>query len=219
MTKHILIATPCGDTVYSHYTNSIVNNLSYLYSMGDAIDATFMYQTFQGSLIHESRNSIVKYAKRVEASHIIWVDSDMMFPFDTFKILIEHDLDFIGVNYSTRRPPFKYTSGVWNKEDEEFNLISTTPDTSGLQNVDAVGFGLCMTSMKCFDEEKTPWFYFKYHEEKKGFIGEDYSFCLSLLDREDIQIFVDHSLSQRVKHIGTFPYHNMCPFQNPDKES
>ena len=74
--------------VHSHYTNSIVNNLNYLYSQADNIDATFMYQSFMGSLIHESRNKIVKYAKKIEASHIIWVDSDMMFPFDAFKILI-----------------------------------------------------------------------------------------------------------------------------------
>ena len=216
MTKHILIATPCSDMVHSHYTNSIVNNLNYLYSQADNIDATFMYQSFMGSLIHESRNKIVKYAKKIEASHIIWVDSDMMFPFDAFKILIEHDLDFIGINYSTRRPPFKYTAGVWDKENEKFNLVATSPDTSGLQQVDAVGFGLCMTSMKCFDDDKKPWFDFKYHKEKDGFLSEDYSFCLSLLDNEYIQIFIDHSLSQRVKHIGTFPYHNLCPFQNPN---
>jgi hypothetical protein len=214
MTKNILIATPCNDMVYSHYTNSIVNNLNYLYSHSKEIDAAFTYQTFLGTYIHESRNKIVSYAKNMEASHIIWVDSDMFFPPNTFFDLIKHDLDFVGANYSTRRHPFKYTAGVWDEKNNQFNLVATTPDNAGLQEVDAVGFGLCMTSIECFDDNKKPWFYFKYDEKQDGCIGEDYSFCLSLKDREDIQIFIDHDISKSTTHMGSFPFHHMCPYQN-----
>lgn len=182
--------------------------------MGDAIDATFMYQCFPGTYIQQSRNTIVKYAKKAEVTHIIWVDSDMMFPHDSFKILIESNLDFIATNYSSRRPPFKYTAGVWSKENKEFILVPTTNESEGVEKVDAVGFGLCMTSLKCFDDDKKPWFDYNYDKERDGFMGEDYTFCLSLLDRDDISIFIDHSLSKKIKHIGSFPYHHMSPFQN-----
>lgn len=214
MSKNILIATPCTETVSAYYNTSLVEALQYLQMRsGELEDIKYSYQAFfTSSSSLETKSNIVKYAKKIEATHIIWVNSNMLFPMETFFQLISHNKDFVAVNYSTNRAPFKFTA-LSKKDDKNFDIVSTIEETTGLQKVSAVKMGLCITSISCFDDNEKPWFNFTYNETEDDYlIDDDYTFCLSIEDKVDIH--VDHDLSKSVRHIGIFPYHFKNPYQN-----
>jgi hypothetical protein len=211
--KKILIASPAQDTVLTYYSTSVVKSLIYLFNQSFPHAIEVDYDTVFATYIHEGRNSLVKHAQSVNATHILWVDTDMLFPTDTFYRLIMHDVDFVGVNYSTRRMPFRYTAGKWNEKDSAFDQVITSPTSTGLEKVDTLGFGICLMSMNIFDKLEKPWFDYKYDHKLDIHMGEDYLFCKNV--REFTDIYLDHDLSKMVKHVGTYPYHYLCPIGVP----
>jgi hypothetical protein len=209
--KTVLISSPCHDMVYTYYSNSVVKSIMNLYE--NKVNCAINYESFFATYIHEGRNAIAKHAKNVGASHIIWVDTDMLFTPDAFRILIEHDLDFVGVNYSSRKPPFKYTAGMWNDDKKTYDTIPTLDTSTGLQKVDGIGFGLCMMATHLFDLLEKPWFDYEYMPNDDMHMGEDYLICRKLREK-GVEIYVDHDLSKQVKHVGSFPYHHNMPLNN-----
>jgi hypothetical protein len=206
--KNILISTPCGDTVHTAYTQSIVDNV--LYIVSKKYDCAISYVPVLETYIHIGRIAIVNYAKSINATHIIWVDSDMFLPKHTFHQLLNHNLDFVGVNYSTRRSPHRFTASKWNENYKTFITIPTTETSSGLEEVDGIGFGCCITSIELFDKIEKPWFRYEYIDYHDRYRGEDYQFCLDI--KPHTKIYVDHDISKEVLHMGTIGYNHHCPF-------
>jgi hypothetical protein len=201
--KKVLIATPCGSTVSSKYCKSILDNVMYLIIKKSP--CSFVYYPVTGSCyIHDMRSECLRYAKEIEATHIIWVDSDMSFPNDSFYRLIFHDLDFVAVNYSTKGFPCNFTASNWNEKDNLFVEVKTSESSTGLEKVDGVGFGLCITSTHLFDKLEEPYFRYVFDEKNKKHIGEDYQFCLDIKSYTDI--YIDHDLSKQVGHEGSMLY-------------
>lgn len=209
--KTILISSPCQDMVHTYYSTSVVKSIMHLYQ--NNVKCAINYESFFATYVHEGRNSIAQYAKQIGATHIIWVDSDMLFTPESFKTLIEHDLDFVGVNYSSRKPPYRYTAGIWNDEIGQFDTVPTLNTSTGLQKVDGIGFGLCIMATHLFDLLENPWFDYEYMPNQNMHMGEDYLICKKLREK-NIDIYVDHDLSKMVKHVGTFPYHHNMPLNN-----
>lgn len=214
MSKYILIATASKETVSTHFNSSLVEAMQYLNMRAAELDdVKYAYQAFFTSSPVETKSNIVKFAKKVNATHIIWVDSNMMFPPETFFNLISHDKDFVAVNYSTNRAPFKFTALTKNEQTEDYDIVPTIEDTTGLQKISGVKLGLCITSIACFDDNKKPWFNYTYNKENDDYlIDEDYTFCFSL--GGEIDLYIDHDLSKSVRNVGWFPYHYKCPYQN-----
>jgi len=206
--KKVLVATICPEQVTSYYANSVVKAMLYFANSKNVCPIT--YETFFSTYIHDGRNLIVKYAKKIGATHIIWIDSDMFFPSRTFETLLNHNLDFVGVNYATRKPPHFFTAmkRFWkDAPDVEYHdglgyvSVHTSDQSSGLEEVDSLGFGLCVTATHLFDKIEKPWFEYEYVPSNDSHCGEDIYFCRKL---EDItKIYVDHDLSKEVKHVAT----------------
>jgi hypothetical protein len=206
----VLIATPCFDSVMTPYTQSLVN--ACCYTMATNKNIKLGYMTSAGTYIHESRIRIVDEAIKSEADYIIWIDADMEFPKDSFVRLLSHGVDFVGVNYPTRRGiPGRFTACVQNEECiERFNPIITDENCNGLQEVDVIGFGVCLTATKLFKDLKRPYFRYDYQPITDEFRSEDYQICMDLKKKKNIKIFVDHTLSKEVMHVGTFHYNYEC---------
>lgn len=206
--KNILVSTPCGDLVHTAYSQSIVENVLYLVSK--KYNCSITYMPMLETYIHNGRIEIVRHAKKINATHIIWVDSDMCFPAHSFYRLLNHELDFVGVNYSTRRSPHRFTAANRNEDLGTFITVPTTNISSGLEIVDGIGFGLCLTSTSLFDKIEEPWFRYTYVKEKSRYRGEDYQFCLDI--QKYTNVYIDHDLSKEVLHFGTIGYNCYCPF-------
>ena len=169
-----------------------------------------------GTYIHSARRRMLKMCIAAECTHVLWVDSDMRFPTDSLIRLLNHDKPMVGINYAKRVFPTSFTA--FKTLDGAGNVhLETLPDSTGLEEVDAIGFGLLLMRMDVFKVlpplEEDPWFGFDWRPDQNE-VGEDVHFC-KLVRKHGVQILVDHDLSKECGHIGTLTYRTaMVPISN-----
>lgn len=155
--------------------------------------------TTDGTLLPQSRNTIVERAQAMNCTHVFWVDSDMKFPRDALERLLSRQLPFVGANYSQRRSPAKPTvaglDGNWIYEDGQ----------TGTEQVKFVGHGVCLVEMSVYEHVPKPWYMLGWSESKQCIIGEDVWFC-NAARAAGCPVHVDHDLSAHVEHIGEHAY-------------
>ena len=71
---------------------------------------------------------------------------------------------------------------------------------AGLEQVDSVGCGVMLVRLSVFDALPQPWFSTPYNGREH--IGEDLYFCQQAR-AVGFDVWIDHDLSQRVRHTGT----------------
>lgn len=158
--------------------------------------------TVTGSILPQVRHQIVAHASKADATHLLWLDSDMVFPSDTLHRLLSHGKMVVGANYVRRKHPFIPTAYV--DSDEYVGPLYTTPETSGLTEVSHVGTGCVLMNMDVFDAIETPFFMFTPQgPENLSFQGEDVYLCHKLR-AAGIKLWVDQDLSKEVLHVGEF---------------
>lgn len=189
----IAIATPARDTVQATFTSDLVGLIK------QSPDTEFIL--CQGSYIPNNRIALVKQALDMEASHILFIDSDMRFPKDALEHLLKADKDIIGANYRQR------TQDQWTaRKGDQF--VSSNKMV-GLEEVDTLGFGVTLIKANVFNgtlrKVPEPWFAMPYHTRDKKLVGEDVYFC-TVAKEQGFKIWVDHDLSQEVKHTGVVEF-------------
>jgi len=165
-----------------------------------------------GTYVHSARNELLREALRQEVDYILWLDSDMRFPPDTLLRLLSHRIPgLVGANYSTKDFPGRFVAiKEVTKPGVPGKVLVTDDDSEGLEEVEAIGFGVClldMTAVQHLDPEDPDFhpFFFEWVEGMGTQYGEDVLFCNSLRE-EGKRIFVDHDLSKVVAHIGDYEY-------------
>lgn len=158
--------------------------------MGTNYDCAFM--SVVGVHIHLLREEAAKSIVNSGASHVMFIDSDMMFPKDTIKKLLSRDKDIIGANYVQR-----VDQTQWSAKINGESVIST--GCKDIQEVDSIGLGMCLIKIDVFKKMPQPWFDVPF--EYGTYIGEDISFCRHATNNR-YKIYIDHSLSQDVHHLG-----------------
>lgn len=141
----------------------------------------------RGSILHYSREEIVKAAIKLNCTHLLFVDTDMVFQGDAVLRLLERNKDIIGVQYNTRKEPTMPTAFM--KEGQ----------TGDLQEAISVATGFMLIDLKVFKDIKEPWFFWKSDENGQVLMGEDYWFC-DKAKEAGYKIYCD--LSIPVGHIG-----------------
>jgi len=106
--------------------------------------------------------------------------------------LMAHNVPIVGANYRHRRLPDEVRSTAANIVDGE--SVSIAPKAEGVEAVDVVGMGVCLTKTEVFRNLPKPWF-------EMGRFGEDASFCLKA-KAHGFQPRVDHRLSAEVGHVA-----------------
>ncbi len=162
----------------------------------------------KGFMIPEQRSRCVAEAWKMNATHLLWVDSDMGFPEDALLRLLKHGERVVGVNYPRKIPAAIPTAYVDNAA--ETGPLYTSDDKSGLEEVRHCGFGLMLCEMNVFDTlaEDLPLFAFEPQPPHyTRFCTEDVYFCRKLR-KHDIPVFIDHDLSRDIVHVGECAYTN-----------
>ena len=156
----------------------------------------------QTSILPEGRWRLVEDLKQKGCEKVLWVDTDMRFPKEALHMLLRHNQPIVGVNYVSRRPPFRFTAATLDNR-----VMETKPGQTGLEEASHIGFGCVLTDISVFPE--TPCFafewYFDEEEHRWKVIGEDVWFAREARARGH-KIFVDHELSNAIGHIGEFEY-------------
>jgi hypothetical protein len=150
-----------------------------------------LFLVAEGTLLCNQRTDLVKNFLKTDATHILFIDSDMRFPDTVLRALLSAKKDIIGANCLQRKK--RIPTAVINEEP-----ITSTNQT-GLQEVDSLGFGVILIDRVVFETIPEVWFATPYDGEK--FVGEDRYFC-HIAKQRGFQIWIDHDLSQAVGHCG-----------------
>lgn len=126
--------------------------------------------------VASARSILAEQALEQKASHILYVDDDMVVPPDLLTRLLSHEKPVVAALAFTRRPPFH---PVLFKRNPEAHVMQYAPildyekyvDSRGLVKCDAVGFGACLIETRVFSRIPRPWFWFGDN------YGEDIFFC------------------------------------------
>lgn len=212
---HILATIPSTGHWKSHTGQCIADMCAYWgQSLYDG-PKTLQVLGVRGTLPHVRRLCVAEALKRPDVTHHLWIDSDMVFPPDALNRLIHHALPVVGVNYVTKTIPptpvaycddLEYTGPLW-----------TEKESTGLREVAHTGMGLMLVDVRVYELLDWPMFKFEpIPPQNFRDIGEDVYFCNRLAEKS-MKVYVDHDLSQEIKHIGDLEYDHLMAEKSEQK--
>ena len=203
----IAISLACMDQVESGFAYDLAKLMGYSGVVLVARDlADLRVNMLSSSILACSRNDLAHEAMQSGCTHILCLDSDMRFPMNSLERLLMHDKDIVGINYVTRKPPpgfVAFKKKGWT--NEEHVRLETNATATGLEKVEAIGFGMVLIKTDVFRKIPYPGFETWYDEKTTMWIGEDVDFCLKA-KAAGLQILVDQDLSKECAHIGRIEF-------------
>lgn len=205
--RKICIGFPSSDLVSSAFLNAliqIITQSSQFVPLG--------LTNAVSSRIAVNRNMIVQHARQLEATDILWIDADSVFPVHSLVKLLMHDKDIVCATTCRRKGT--------NREP-----VATPVDFQSIEPnqilvpMKTVGFPFMLTSMKVFDKldelglapngsyfaEPSRWMMHQNGWEIEGddaLVGEDEYWCY-LVRKAGFDILCDMELSMEIGHVGT----------------
>ena len=147
----------------------------------------------KSSIVAAARNDGVKRAREMGCDHVLFLDSDMVFPRDTLHRLLAHGEAIVGATYVKRVPPYPMLGSAAASEP--------TCDARGLTEMLRIPTGCLLIRMTVFDALKPPYFRFVTDEASGEIIGEDYDFC-DRARQAGFRVWCDAKLSLEIGHVG-----------------
>lgn len=141
--------------------------------------------------IVSSRTWLVNEATTRGATHLLFVDSDMVFDEDVIPRMLAHKKEIIGVEYNKREFPLKGVSEPLTERSTE------------LYKAKHAGTGLMLIDLSIFPKLKGPWFNFGRDSQGALALGEDVWFCNTARDA-GFDTWIDPTI--KVSHCGEYLY-------------
>lgn len=159
-------------------------------------DKIIDFLLIQSCDIASSRTWLAKQALEKDATHLLFIDSDMLFPSDALDQLLAREKDIIGVEYNKRKFPLQtvtaYMPDVEKSETDPFK-------------VGIAGTGFMLINMEVFKNPNLDknWFSFARNADGENVMGEDGWFC-NTARQVGYDVWVDPAI--RILHLGEFGY-------------
>jgi hypothetical protein len=154
----------------------------------------------RGSVIPGNRNTLVNKALKDGATHVLFIDTDMVFPADTLDRLLAHGKSIVMANCCIRSlNPAKATA------QRDGRVVWTEQGSTGLEEVHRCGFGVALIDIEVFESLPKPWFEFPYLPDRDDYGGEDVYFC-DRAREAGYSLYIDHDLSKQIGHCGDLHY-------------
>lgn len=207
----IAICVPTTGICRSWFAHSLTGLMGYGNALRSRADAGSMSITLfmqETSVIHANREMLAKQALEWKATHVMFVDDDMVFDPTVLSILLGRRHAFVGCNYPKRGWPITFTTV---RADGKGHVI-TTKESSGLEEVAYTGFGVSLIEAQVFEKTPKPWFLPLYLQEGEMYTTEDNPFC-ERIRKAGFHVYVDHDASKLVGHSGlhTFTWEQWTP--------
>ncbi|HLD58408.1 MAG TPA: hypothetical protein VI977_02080 [archaeon] len=144
------------------------------------------------TVVDVARNVLVENFLQSDCTHMLFLDSDMVFPPDIVELLLKRDKDVVSGLYFLRKmllPCFRFF------KDGNYQSSYDFPKDS-LIKVDACGLGCILIKRKVLEKISEqnpgkPFFFTKYEQGSRvKIMGEDTVFC-ELVKKAGFEIFVD----------------------------
>lgn len=156
----------------------------------------------EGAYVSSNREMIVETAKKLEATHLLFIDHDIQFFNVTIDLMLKHDKDIVAAPYNYRFLPANPMVKIFDAEDGA-KSASINDMPSELFKVAGIGMGCCLIKMSVFDRIEKPYFPMLYDEMGMVIRSEDIGFCEKARSA-NFDIWCDPTLT--VKHIGQYAY-------------
>lgn len=177
-----------------------------LYNLGKALSkAGIEHSLFlsPGTLIANQRHELVNAAREWGATHVLFIDSDIVFRPNHVIDLLNFDEPIVGGAYSKRVDPVVATA--WHSIDNWDTHVRLQEQTDSHIKVDAMALGFCLIRTDVFDKLELPWFILGF---KNGqYTGEDIEFFRNCKNN-DIPVWLDVKTSLEIGHLGVKEFKN-----------
>lgn len=197
--RTVAVCVPARDMVHTAFAFDLARAVAF--HTANSTDRVLLFQSL-GTLICNQRQELAREAVAAGADWILYLDSDMRFPKDVIGRLLAHEKPVVAANYATRRAPVQPVAFRHSGLSER---VPTGPESTGLEQVFAVGMGVFLVKADVFARLPTPWFQIGWAPGLDDFVGEDLHFC-RLLGEHGVSVLIDHDLSKEVRHLGGFEY-------------
>ncbi len=142
---------------------------------------------------------------QINYTHMMWIDSDIVFTPQHFQTLLNHDKDIMSGIYMMSDSKHFATVKAWDEgyfaKNGTFKFMDTDElnDHKGLIEVDYTGFGFMLVKRGVFESLKYPWFRPIFYKmgNCQDFCSEDVGFC-RLIAEKGYKIYIDPQV--RVGH-------------------
>jgi hypothetical protein len=206
---HIIIAIPSRNEWDASFGMSLAVLMSYAAQvklMPDAASQHIVVNNVKGSILPQMRQQMVDHVLEEKASHILFMDSDMVFPRDTLHRLLGWNQLVVAANCCTKMFPTTTTARQKNDRTPGGTAVFSAGKT-GLERVWRVGTGIMLIDARAFDKIDRPFFSLKWGGDRGAdqYVGEDWALC-ERFEQVGVPIFIDHGLSQEIGHMGSYNY-------------
>lgn len=197
----ILVAVPCLTDIKAETASSLITYYR------NAIFPT-QIRFYKDTYTHAARNRAAWDALKLDATHLVFVDSDMKFSKTTIDTLVKHTAeksDITGVLYFRRISPHRPV--IKRIVDHSLHDYTEYPKDQEFFSVDAIGTGIMCIDTVIFKNLHPDWFKhelvteFGLKPQKHDWeeLGEDMYFCVrAIKEKYNIDCYNDPS----VAHIG-----------------
>lgn len=188
------VVVPSGDHVHSRFLVCLVS--LFQYSL-DKFDLVIINP--RSSLIATGRQMGIDIAVQRGCEYVLFLDSDMVFPYTLLDKLYERDERIVGCTYVKRVLPTEFT----HKELLEDPYPEDPYLGSGLRQVARLPTGALLIDLAVFNGWERPYFRCTYEDGSER--GEDYYFCDTARDA-GYPIWLDADLSKLIGHLGVYSH-------------
>lgn len=199
----LIIAIPSQTHVHADFALCLANMFSDLSQPIAGWVIQFAPVNIKTSILAKSRQKLVEFALENKATHLLFIDSDMVFPPATARGLLTADLPVIAANCPTKTFP-----SIPTARDFDINLPAGKPvpiQDGPVREVWRVGTGIMMLQLDIFKNMPRPWFGNRWEPRIQDIVGEDWFFCEQLQEAGH-KIYIDQRLSITIKHIGEYSW-------------
>lgn len=200
----VAICVPTAGTVKAWFAHSLAGLMAYGQALAQRPDSEsialtlFMQET---SVIHSNRETLVKQALEWKATHVMFLDDDMVFDPRVLTIMLGRRHPMVACNYPKRGWPITFTA----VRPDGCGTIVTTEQSSGLEEASYTGFGVSLIEARVFEQTPRPWFLPLYLADADIYTTEDNPFC-DRIRKAGFATLVDHDASKLVGHCGAHTY-------------
>lgn len=145
--------------------------------------------TFSGGIAN-NRNSLVEHFLMTEYEWLLFIDSDIMPPFNVLEMTKNRKDICSGVCYQWQED--KLIPVVYKRESNHYRIFYNI-DENDVVEVDGVGAGCLLINRKAFETIKKPYFMFEYDDKGLAISGEDFYFC-EKAKKAGFKIWVDRKM-------------------------
>ena len=151
------------------------------------------------------------FNNQFDYTHLMWIDSDIIFTPKSFQTLLDHDKDIVSGIYKMKGGQSFATVKDWNEEyfkkngTFKFLVDEDVKDKKDLIEVDYTGLGWMLIKKGIFEKMEYPWFrpLWKNFGGISDFTSEDTAFCL-IAKEKGFKIYIDPTV--RVGHEKSIIY-------------